>query len=73
MAEILLQQNAYVDQIDFFERTPLMIAVKNSNIEAVNLLLKNGANHQVKNLIGKTPLQIASQKIEDIKIEHEVL
>ena len=50
-----------------------MLAVKNSNIEAVKLLLKNGANHLAKNLVGKTPFLIASQKIEDIKIEHEVL
>ncbi|XP_049765779.1 serine/threonine-protein phosphatase 6 regulatory ankyrin repeat subunit A-like [Schistocerca cancellata] len=55
--ELLLQKPASIDEQDSDGQTPLMLAVGSS--DAVNFLLRKGANFSVRDYSGKTALQQA--------------
>ena len=67
MIEYLLKNGANIEARGEINETPLMESISSGNIEAVTLLLQNGADHKVKNDFDQTVLDIA-QKIghEDI-------
>jgi hypothetical protein len=50
----------FLDQKDSNGETPLLIAVRNNNLQIVDLLLKHNANANVVGFDGLTPLEIAS-------------
>ena len=56
--ELFIQQNADVDHICVCRMTPLLLAVRNNNIDTVNILIKYGAdpNFVPKHRGGKTIL-----------------
>lgn len=64
IAELLMNNNKkIVDQQDSSGNTPLHYAIGNDSVEGVKLLLKYGADVNIMNIIGLTPmLQICSTK-----------
>lgn len=56
---ILTQSNVDVNALNNSHLTPLHLAVYNSNINICSLLLKYGANPNIKDCLGSTPLYIA--------------
>ena len=44
IAKILIEHNANVDLIDYYGYSPLMLAARNGDVEAVQLLIDNGAD-----------------------------
>ena len=62
--EKLMSVGANVNVYDSFKRTPLIIASKYGNVNAVNLLLTAGADVNVKDKDGKTALIFASERCE---------
>ncbi|XP_041053739.1 palmitoyltransferase ZDHHC13-like isoform X3 [Carcharodon carcharias] len=58
----LIKLNASVNAVDKVHRnTPLHWAVISGNVAALNVLLDAGANVEVKNAMGETPLGLAQQ------------
>lgn len=49
--------NAYINEKDKLGFTPLHYACRHGNIECVKVLILNGANINIKNKHGDTPLQ----------------
>ncbi|MDD3050639.1 MAG: S1 RNA-binding domain-containing protein [Candidatus Cloacimonetes bacterium] len=60
--EALIDKGAKVNIKDKEKTTPLMLAVKKGNSAAVRLLLSRGANIEMKNAVGKTAIEIASEE-----------
>ena len=59
--ELLIQNGANVNDTDGFKNTPLHYAVWLKNIEAVESLLKNGADLSMKNHKNFTALDLAKK------------
>jgi hypothetical protein len=62
---LLLLNPNLLDAKNEDDKTPLMLAVENSNMSMVVLLLQTGANPNIKNNTGKTALMISSQMCGD--------
>lgn len=57
----LLQAGIPIDSQDHFGQCPLHYSVRTGNVDALNLLLQNGANPNIKdNIRGNTPLHLAA-------------
>lgn len=56
---LLLDSGAEINAVTHVGTTPLMNAVEADNIEAVKLLLSRGADPRIKNIQGKTAVDIA--------------
>ena len=52
MAEVILKYKPNINQKDFFERTPLQIAVRLGNVRMIKLLLAHHAVPSVKSQNG---------------------
>jgi len=63
--KILLEHKAMIDVTDRAGFTPLHLAAQRNNVEAVELLLRNGADLSIKNFGGDTPSQVANS--EEVK------
>lgn len=61
------------DTSTFSRRTALMIAVSNEQIECINILLENGANPNIPDMYGMTPIHFAVTKNSPDIIEMLVL
>jgi|GEM_PF-6499037 len=48
MANFLLSYNVFIDELDLFKRSALMVAIENNNTEVAILLLNKGANPYLK-------------------------
>lgn len=60
MADVLLKNGANVNSIDSDKNTPLHLAAQRSEPDdLVSLLIKSGADVNLKNKYGKTALDIA--------------
>ncbi len=57
-----LAEGVNVNVRDSYDETPLHIAVRSNNLEAVIYLVKQGADLEAKNRSGDTPLQLAAGK-----------
>lgn len=55
MIELLLMYGANINKPDSEGNTPLMMAVANHSLEAINTLLKNGCDRNIANVYGLTP------------------
>jgi ankyrin repeat protein len=69
--EALLDAGAKVDPVstlDDLQRTPLCVAANQNNAPAVEILLKHGANPNVCNQDGSTPLHWAAYQLADSKV-----
>ena len=60
--KILLQNGAIVDSRNEHKATPLHVAARSNNIDAVSLLVEHGANLEARNFKGATPLNNASRE-----------
>ncbi len=62
-AQFLIDNGADIDTFSegWFYETPLHLAVYKNATDMVSLLVKNGANTEVKNSEGKTPKELAIQ------------
>lgn len=58
---LLQAKNIEINPLDQTKSTPLHLAVKNRHYDTVNLLLKNGARLNIKNIAGLTPLGLAAK------------
>lgn len=56
MTRLLLDHNADPNKKDSFERTPLLIAVRNGNLELVMALIENFASPFIKSISGQSSL-----------------
>eukprot|EP00435_Cladocopium_sp_Y103_P071953 s995_g38.t2 len=62
LVEFLLSKNAPVDAMTSYEsNTPLMNAAKNCRVDCVKLLLAAGARTDLKNICGKTAMDLAEE------------
>jgi uncharacterized protein len=59
--QVLLDENAYIDAESPNKSTPLMMAAKYGNLEAVKLLLESGADPRLRNQLGLTAIDFAHQ------------
>ena len=68
--EALLDAGAKVDAIESGDvrATPLAVAAYQNKVSAVEILLKHGANPNVRNPDGYTPLHLAAIQLADRKI-----
>lgn len=57
-----VDENGDLESIDFWERTPFLIAVLLGDIEKVRLLLELGANRLAAGRCGKKPMQYAVER-----------
>lgn len=55
---LLSFSNCAIDSIDDTHNTPLILATLKGNLHIVELLVKNGANINTKNLQGHSSLQV---------------
>jgi ankyrin repeat protein len=62
IVKILIMHNANVSQKDSFGRSALIWAVHNKNIESCKILLENGADPNLSDQKGETPLSLARKK-----------
>ena len=62
IASALLQCGANVNAINCIRNTPLHLAVMNKNKDVINLLIAHGANVNIKNRDGLTPLELAKKE-----------
>ena len=58
---LLLEHFAYIDTESPNKTTPLMMAVHSGNLDAVSLLLQEGADPRLKNMQGMTALNFAEE------------
>uniref|UniRef100_A0A1X7UUS7 porphobilinogen synthase n=1 Tax=Amphimedon queenslandica TaxID=400682 RepID=A0A1X7UUS7_AMPQE len=58
---LIAKRNADVNAVDGYNRTPLFNAVKSGSIEAVDILLTNGARTDVVDKSGNIPLLLAAE------------
>ena len=66
--EFLIQNRAYVNQVDSHGDSVLMYAVKSNQQEAVKILLQNGADVSIKNREGKKAIDlVADQDANEVK------
>ena len=56
-----VEENGDLESVDYWERTPFLIAVQLGDIEKARLLLDLGANRSATGRCGKTPMQYAVQ------------
>ena len=59
----LLSQGADINKTNTQKLTPLMMAAKENNLHAVQTLLDNDADRNLKNIRGSTALNIAQQTL----------
>lgn len=59
--ETLLKAFVYIDSTDSNLQTPLHISIQNKNLEAMDILLQNGANPAIEDEHGINPIQLAFQ------------
>lgn len=52
----LLDRGAYINTLDFAGRTPLLVAVLQGSIAGIDNLLQGGANPDIPDKLGQTPL-----------------
>jgi ankyrin repeat protein len=73
--QMLLEESAYIDAESPNGTTPLMMAARYGNGQAVQLLIDEGADIQHKNQLGLTALDFATQaaRPDAIKIVKEAL
>ena len=64
---LLSQKNISINELNFYGETPLMIAVKNGHQNIVNILLKAGADPNIKNNKGQTAAFFAEKEIEKFR------
>ena len=58
--KLLIKCNVDINVRDSYGYTPLMRCIKNNDIESSVVLIKNGANLNIKNFDGKTAVQLAA-------------
>jgi serine/threonine protein kinase len=61
LIDILLSSNAKIDLQNKEGQTPLLIAIKNSDLSTTKLLISRGANVNIADFNGRTPLAIATE------------
>ncbi|XP_058793676.1 poly [ADP-ribose] polymerase tankyrase-2-like [Phymastichus coffea] len=68
IAQYLIGLGAEVDLFDYESKTPLMVAVENSNVATVKVLLNGNASIEVADVSGRNALQLlfSSQTHEDM-------
>ena len=71
--ELLLEYGAVIDGQNDYDRTCLMFAAVNNNIEIVRCLLQNDADRNEENLYGETEIQMAMSNGKDNKEIVELL
>jgi len=59
---ILLKKEAEIDAIDFVGRTPIFYSVRKGNIDDVRILIQAGANLNLADKYGHTPIHVAAIK-----------
>ena len=67
MARLLIEANSVINARDSFDRTPLYIAVKNSSVDMVNLLIENFASPLNKSASGQSSISISKDKIQEFE------
>jgi len=69
VVKILANNGADSTLIDLWEgKTPLHFACENGHGQVIKILLESGADHNIKDFIGKKPLEWANTEISnDIK------
>ena len=67
IAELLLERAANVNEKDNDNATPLHLASYNSRLKIVRVLLDHGANIDVENAQGETPLQIVLRSNDKVQ------
>lgn len=72
LSQIILKHELEVNLPDEDGNTPLHIAILRGNHTLVNALLENGADYQLKNKEGLTPVQLASQNQFKSEIHAEI-
>ena len=74
--ELILQYPEYLDALNRYGWSPLMQACREGHFECVKLLLQNGADPSICNLLGVNALTIATrggyEKIVNLLFEHDV-
>lgn len=60
--EYLLDLKSDINKQDELGQTALHIAVKNNDVDVINMLIKRGADANIKNCNGLTPLQYMRNK-----------
>lgn len=60
--EYLLDLKSDINKQDELGQTALHIAVKNNDFDVINMLIKRGADANIKNRNGLTPLQYMCNK-----------
>ncbi|CAB3403309.1 unnamed protein product [Caenorhabditis bovis] len=59
--QFFIALNVDVDKMDVNDETPLMLAIKNGKLDAVRLLLNNGADMDMPDRLEKSAIQVASE------------
>lgn len=70
MARQLISRGADVNALHWYYGTPLAVACKMGKIDDLKLLLENGANLEVYDMIGRNPICIAALKREWDVFDH---
>jgi ankyrin repeat protein len=65
---LLANKNIKIDEMDKFGMTALHYAIMNSNVTTFRCLIDNGANPNVTNKDGRTPLHDAARLAKDMEI-----
>lgn len=66
---MLLDQGAELEPVDFWERTPLLLAIHAENIENASLLLERGANRSATGRCGKTAMHYPIDRDDVVMLE----